>query len=202
MSTGLLGGNVTAALSRLSWPLKSGTIPLRIEGLELGQLLRLIDLPGLQGSGRLSGLLPLSWDGRGAEIRDGELQSSGEGRISYQSMAPVGGNVGLQALRDFRYQNLAAGLDYLADGRYRLRLRLEGHNPELYQGHPIDFNLNIKGELPGLLQGALLACSPTVKLQAPDKPIEINMTVSIKHEILLKVEKEVQQMFQADQGLF
>jgi len=48
----------------------------------------------------------------------------------------------------------------------------------------------------------LAACSPTVKLQAPDKPIEINMNVNIKHEILLKVEKEVQQMFQSDKGLF
>ncbi len=49
---------------------------------------------------------------------------------------------------------------------------------------------------------ALGACSPTVKLQAPDKPIEINMTVNIKHEILLKVEKDVQQLFQSDKGLF
>ena len=49
---------------------------------------------------------------------------------------------------------------------------------------------------------ALTACSPTVKLQAPDKPIEINMTVNIKHEILLKVEKDVQQLFQSDKGLF
>ena len=48
----------------------------------------------------------------------------------------------------------------------------------------------------------LVACSPTVKLEAPEKPIEINMNVSIKHEILLKVERDVQQMFQADKGLF
>ncbi|MDD2728556.1 YnbE family lipoprotein [Malikia sp.] len=48
----------------------------------------------------------------------------------------------------------------------------------------------------------LEACSPTVKLQAPDKPIEINMNVNIKHEILLKVEKDVQQLFQSDKGLF
>lgn len=48
----------------------------------------------------------------------------------------------------------------------------------------------------------LAACSPTVKLQAPDKPIEINMNVNIKHEILLKVEKDVQQLFQSDKGLF
>ncbi|MYZ51603.1 YnbE family lipoprotein [Malikia spinosa] len=54
----------------------------------------------------------------------------------------------------------------------------------------------------GLSALLLAACSPTVKLQAPDKPIEINMTVNIKHEILLKVEKDVQQMFQSDKGLF
>ena len=46
------------------------------------------------------------------------------------------------------------------------------------------------------------ACSPTVQLQAPDKPIEINMTVNIKHEILVKVEKEVQQLFDSNKGLF
>lgn len=54
----------------------------------------------------------------------------------------------------------------------------------------------------GLPLLALMACSPTVKLQAPDKPIEINMNVNIKHEILLKVEKDVQQLFQSDKGLF
>jgi YnbE-like lipoprotein len=41
-----------------------------------------------------------------------------------------------------------------------------------------------------------------VQLQAPDKPIEINMTVNIKHEILVKVEKEVQQLFDSNKGLF
>ncbi|HRE15943.1 MAG TPA: YnbE family lipoprotein [Rhodocyclaceae bacterium] len=46
------------------------------------------------------------------------------------------------------------------------------------------------------------ACSPTVRIEAPDKPIEINMTVNIKHEILVKVEKEVQQLFDSNKGLF
>ena len=49
---------------------------------------------------------------------------------------------------------------------------------------------------------ALGACSPTVRLQAPDKPIEINMNVNIKHEILVKVEKDVQQLFDSNKGLF
>ena len=48
----------------------------------------------------------------------------------------------------------------------------------------------------------LLACTPTVRIEAPDKPIEINMNINIKHEILVKVEKEVQQLFDEDKGLF
>ena len=46
------------------------------------------------------------------------------------------------------------------------------------------------------------ACSPTVRIQAPEKPIEINMTLNIKHEILVKVEKDVQQLFDSNTGLF
>lgn len=56
----------------------------------------------------------------------------------------------------------------------------------------------------GLALLALLvitACNPTVKVEAPDKPIEINMNVNIRHEILVKVEKEVEQMFE-DEELF
>jgi hypothetical protein len=55
----------------------------------------------------------------------------------------------------------------------------------------------------GLVLAAWLAsaCTPTVKVEAPDKPIEINMNVNIRHEILVKVEKEVEEMFE-DEDLF
>lgn len=43
-----------------------------------------------------------------------------------------------------------------------------------------------------------VACNPTVKLQAPDKPIEINMNINIKHEILIKVEKQVEELLDDD----
>jgi hypothetical protein len=55
---------------------------------------------------------------------------------------------------------------------------------------------------PAALALLLGACSPTVRLEAPDKPIEINMTVNIKHEILVKVEKDVQELFDSNKGLF
>jgi len=45
----------------------------------------------------------------------------------------------------------------------------------------------------------MAACTPTVKVEAPDKPIEINMNVNIRHEILIKVEKEVEEMFENEE---
>ena len=53
-----------------------------------------------------------------------------------------------------------------------------------------------------LLSWLLTACAPTVRIEAPEKPIEINMTLNIKHEILVKVEKDVQQLFDSNAGLF
>ena len=43
-----------------------------------------------------------------------------------------------------------------------------------------------------------VACTPTVRVEAPDKPIEINMNINIKHEILIKVEKQVEELLEDD----
>jgi len=53
----------------------------------------------------------------------------------------------------------------------------------------------------GMLLAVMLmgtACTPTVKIEAPDKPIEINMNINIKHEILIKVEKQVEELLEDD----
>ncbi len=41
---------------------------------------------------------------------------------------------------------------------------------------------------------AVAACTPTVKV-ATDEPITINLNVNIKHEILVKVEKQLDDLF-------
>lgn len=47
----------------------------------------------------------------------------------------------------------------------------------------------------------LIGCTPTVKVAA-DKPITINLNVNIKHEIRVKVEKDLDQVLSKDSGLF
>ena len=50
--------------------------------------------------------------------------------------------------------------------------------------------------------GFLINCSPTVKVEAPDKPITINLNVKIEHEIRVRVDKELETVFSEDSGLF
>jgi len=46
------------------------------------------------------------------------------------------------------------------------------------------------------------ACAPTVQLKAPEKPITINLNVKIDHEIRVKVNKDLEQLFSEDSDLF
>ena len=45
------------------------------------------------------------------------------------------------------------------------------------------------------------ACTPTLKV-ATEEPITINLNVNIKHEILVKVDKELDDLFSEDSELF
>lgn len=53
-----------------------------------------------------------------------------------------------------------------------------------------------------MLGAFLMSCSPTVKVEAPDKPITINLNVKIEHEIRIKVDKDLEDVFSDDSGLF
>ncbi|HWR00781.1 MAG TPA: YnbE family lipoprotein [Chlorobaculum sp.] len=54
-----------------------------------------------------------------------------------------------------------------------------------------------------VLTGFLMnGCSPTVKIEAPDKPITINMNIKIDHEIRIKVDKDLDSLMETKKGLF
>lgn len=53
-----------------------------------------------------------------------------------------------------------------------------------------------------LLVAFLAGCSPTVQVAPPEKPITINLNVKIEHEIMVKVDKELEDVFNEDSGLF
>lgn len=53
-----------------------------------------------------------------------------------------------------------------------------------------------------LLPVLLIMSACTVKVAAPDKPITINLNVKIEHEVRIKVEKELDDLFKEDSDLF
>ena len=48
----------------------------------------------------------------------------------------------------------------------------------------------------------LAACTPTIKVEAPDKPIEINMNVKIDHEVRVRVDKDLEKEISNNPDLF
>jgi len=54
----------------------------------------------------------------------------------------------------------------------------------------------------GLGFGSLLLSACTVKLAAPDEPITINLNVKIEHEVRVKVEKDLENLFEENDALF
>ena len=52
------------------------------------------------------------------------------------------------------------------------------------------------------VMGLLAACNPTVKVEAPDKPIVINLNVKIEQEVRVKIDKDVENLVQSNPNLF
>jgi hypothetical protein len=49
---------------------------------------------------------------------------------------------------------------------------------------------------------AVTACTHTVKVQAPDKPIEINLNVKIDQEVRIRLDKDVEDLIAGNPDIF
>ncbi|NNG04784.1 MAG: YnbE family lipoprotein [Inquilinus sp.] len=53
-----------------------------------------------------------------------------------------------------------------------------------------------------LLIPAIAGCSPTVRLEAPREPIEINLNIRIEQEVRIKVDRELESLFEEEDDIF
>jgi hypothetical protein len=47
-----------------------------------------------------------------------------------------------------------------------------------------------------------IGCTPKVEVAPPKEPIVINLNVKIEHEIRVKVDKDLDELFEEEEGLF
>jgi len=53
-----------------------------------------------------------------------------------------------------------------------------------------------------LAGGLIVACQPTVKVEAPKEPITINLNIKLDAEVRLKIEEQAQEDIQANPDIF
>lgn len=58
----------------------------------------------------------------------------------------------------------------------------------------------------GVLAGAgllvMAGCSPTVKVEAPDEPIEINLNIKIEQDVRIRMDKDVESLISDNPDIF
>jgi hypothetical protein len=151
---GLSGGRVLLRDLLLDPAAARLDLPLEVVGLDLAKLFRILDIEGLSGSGQLSGRIPVTLEGDTVTIANGRLAADAPGTLRFESaqarqaLAGAGesAELMLRALQDFRYDELSLTIAKPAAADARLTLVLLGHNPEVLDGYPFRFNINLEGD--------------------------------------------------------
>lgn len=161
----LAGGEVAARPAVVDWTSGTQEVELLVHDVDLQKLLALADIDGLSAEGKLAGSIPVLVQDGAVIIRDGKLVAQAPGAIRYAPEDEPGVGTGAQAaasasesmdlvldlLHNFQYTGLAFGLERDADGDMRITVGLDGSNPDVYDGYPIDFNLTLTGNIDQLL---------------------------------------------------
>ena len=156
---GFAGGRVRVRDTMIDPAAPRQTVDFEVEGIDLGRLFELVRVEGLSGSGILNGVFPVERTERGFVIRDGRLAAAGPGVLRFRSETAAaalerGGeavDLMLRALRDFRYDKLDLTAEKDLAGEARVTLRLEGRNPQVLEGRPFAFNVNLSGSFDRIL---------------------------------------------------
>jgi hypothetical protein len=145
---------------------------LQLDRMDMAELMALLNIDGLKGTGSLGGHIPIRMRGGTVTINAGKLAAEGSGVLSYkpdkvpQEIAGAGGSVALalEALSDFHYDSLTFEFDKSAGGEGTVTVRLSGSNPAVLQGQLFNFNIRIDSNFDRLASYALLGLTSAQEL--------------------------------------
>lgn len=154
-----MGGHVQLVPQLLDFALAEQKLQLELKQIDISQLLQQHPSSDISGNGRISGTIPLLLGRNGVSVENGFIAAeSPGGKLQYrpptaQSMAATnpGMKVMLDAMDDFHYTVLASNVSYDTNGKLLLALQLQGKNPALEAGRPINLTINLEEDLPALI---------------------------------------------------
>ncbi len=152
----LLGGSFYIPQLKVD-PEKILPFTTHLKAINLGDLLIALQAESLFIKGIFDFTLPINISAKGQSITNGNFQNIGSGILQVDSGVSAETNIAFQALENFHYQHFSGTINYDEDGIYHLHIKLKGNNPDLYDGFPIELNLNLEGNLPNLLYSMLIS---------------------------------------------
>jgi hypothetical protein len=136
---------------------------IELKKISLTELVFYLEIPGLYADGNIDFTLPFSLKNGMIIIKDGSFKALDKGLIKYtytytytDTDSDKEENIALKALKNFHYESLDGTFSYNEEGLYHIKLHLLGTNPDLYGGYPVDFILNLRGELSGAFRSLFL----------------------------------------------
>lgn len=156
--TAFAGGILSIAPTVLDSEAGASQATIKVERVDLATLLSAVGLENISGTGRLSGIIPVSTAGAAVGITGGRLATSEPGVLRIRSEAAKralaqGGmevTLMLSALEDFRYETLTLEIEKETAGEGCVILRTRGQNPAVRDGQPFVINLTLSGNVDGL----------------------------------------------------
>lgn len=168
-SAELLGGHASAG--QFDYEIEPGNadITVTLSDIDLSEILAL-EGEDVSGTGRLSGTVPVLLRDNALSVEAGVMNASGPGTIMLSNalaagITQPGLDIAFKALENFSYEALGINVNYDKVGNMQLGVRLEGHNPDLEDGRPVHFNLNVSENIPVLLQSLRLQDNFTKTLE-------------------------------------
>ena len=156
--TAFAGGILSIAPTVLDSEAGASQATIKVERVDLAALLSAVGLENISGTGRVSGIIPVSTAGAAVGITGGRLATSEPGVLRIRSEAAKralaqGGmevTLMLSALEDFRYETLTLEIEKKTAGEGCVILRTRGQNPAVRDGQPFVINLTLSGNVDGL----------------------------------------------------
>ena len=156
--TALLGGKLSIPSALYNSTKDRQQVDVVLADLRVDSLVNLVEYPGLEADGLISGYIPLIIEDDTISIEKGLISAlKPGGSIRYMpDNSTSSNNPSLQlvnnALSNYQYQTMNTEVFYFEDGELLLNVQLQGSNLDMNNGQPINLNVNITDHIPSLLK--------------------------------------------------
>ena len=166
----LLGGRAASPAFDYNIDTGDARFDLALSNVKLADILAL-EGDDILGSGRLDGTLPVFLSDNRPRVEAGRMEARPPGgsiQVTPAFSGPTGQpglDFALLALKNFHYEELRCEIEYSETGDLLLGVRLKGSNPDVENGRPIVYNLNISDNIPVLLESLRLQDQVTRQIE-------------------------------------